>query len=183
MRLHLFGASGSGCSSLGRAMAKKFQLSYYDTDDYYWEASEPPFTVRAQATSRNARLQQDLLRTTGWVLAGSISSWQLDLGDTLSLVIFVRVPSKERIARLYGREVQRYGARVLSSGDMYTSSQAFIDWSRCYETGERPGRTLAQHTAWLAQLTCPTMTFDNVGPVDNACAQLAAQIEAAALHR
>lgn len=42
--IHILGASGSGTSTLAKAMAKQFGYKHFDTDDYYWLPVEEPFT-------------------------------------------------------------------------------------------------------------------------------------------
>ncbi len=44
-RVHIFGASGAGTSTLGRALADRHRLVHLDTDDFYWMPTDPPFTV------------------------------------------------------------------------------------------------------------------------------------------
>jgi adenylate kinase family enzyme len=46
MRLHIFGASGTGTTTLGQALGSTLGVPYFDSDDYFWERSIPPFTVR-----------------------------------------------------------------------------------------------------------------------------------------
>src|SRR5438128_874343 len=43
-RLHILGASGSGTTTLGRALAEGLQCPHFDTDDYFWLPTDPPFT-------------------------------------------------------------------------------------------------------------------------------------------
>ena len=35
-RIHILGASGSGTTTLGRALAERLQCRHFDTDDYFW---------------------------------------------------------------------------------------------------------------------------------------------------
>jgi uridine kinase len=44
-RIHIAGASGSGVTSLGRALASTLASSHHDihaTDDYFWLPTTPP---------------------------------------------------------------------------------------------------------------------------------------------
>jgi adenylate kinase family enzyme len=36
MRILITGASGCGTTTLGRALADKLRLPFFDVDDYYW---------------------------------------------------------------------------------------------------------------------------------------------------
>jgi adenylate kinase family enzyme len=46
-RLHIFGASGSGTTSLATVPSLRHGHVHLDADDFYWLPTEPPFqTVR-----------------------------------------------------------------------------------------------------------------------------------------
>ena len=49
-RLHILGASGSGTTTLGRALAERLTYLHFDTDDYYWLSTDPPFTAQRDTT-------------------------------------------------------------------------------------------------------------------------------------
>ena len=42
-RIHITGASGSGVTSLGRALADSLAMPHHDTDDYLWRPTIPPY--------------------------------------------------------------------------------------------------------------------------------------------
>ncbi|HIP76906.1 MAG TPA: adenylate kinase, partial [Kiloniellaceae bacterium] len=52
IRLHITGASGSGTSTLGRALSEHLGIAQFDTDDFYWQPSDPPYTVKRSAEER-----------------------------------------------------------------------------------------------------------------------------------
>ena len=56
MRVHVVGASGSGTTTLGRALAVRLGCPFFDTDDYIWLPSEPPFQHIRERGERQARL-------------------------------------------------------------------------------------------------------------------------------
>ncbi|WP_414847104.1 shikimate kinase [Chryseobacterium sp. IT-36CA2] len=35
MRIHIFGASGSGVTTLGKALSEKLNIEYLDSDDFF----------------------------------------------------------------------------------------------------------------------------------------------------
>ena len=39
--IHIYGASGSGTSTIG-----KYISDFMDTDDYFWQATNPPYTIK-----------------------------------------------------------------------------------------------------------------------------------------
>ena len=44
--IHIYGASGSGTSTLGRYLAEQFQYAFLDSDDYFWLPTDPKFTTK-----------------------------------------------------------------------------------------------------------------------------------------
>ena len=54
--IHIFGASGSGTSTLGRAVAEKTGYAFLDSDDYIWAPTDPPFTSRPYRCTTKAIL-------------------------------------------------------------------------------------------------------------------------------
>ncbi|MCM2280803.1 MAG: hypothetical protein NDI61_03040 [Bdellovibrionaceae bacterium] len=75
MRIHIFGASGSGTSTLGRFLSEKLQVHHFDSDDYYWKKTNPPFTDSYPIPERQRLMLQDMEGVDSWVLSGSLDSW------------------------------------------------------------------------------------------------------------
>jgi adenylate kinase family enzyme len=158
MRLHIFGASGTGVSTLGEALGAALGLPYFDSDAYFWEATEPPFTVRRPPARRDARLAQALATHQSWIVGGSIVGWGEHWLAAFDLVVFLWLPPALRLQRLHQREHARYGARLLADPTQATRTQAFLDWAAGYDDSSTGGtRTLANHEQWLARFTCPVL--------------------------
>jgi adenylate kinase family enzyme len=158
MKLHLFGASGTGVSTLGEALAAALHVPYFDTDTYFWEASDPPFTSRRPPAARDAQLAHDLARHDSWVLGGSIVGWDEKWLAAFDLVVFLWLPPALRLQRLHQREHARYGPLFLTDPSQVARTQAFLDWAAGYDDSSTGGtRTLANHTRWLAQFSCPVL--------------------------
>jgi hypothetical protein len=58
--VHIFGASGAGTSTLGRALGERLALAHLDTDDFFWMPTDPPFTglLTPDPELRLARLRE-----------------------------------------------------------------------------------------------------------------------------
>lgn len=44
--IHIYGASGSGTSTIGKYISDKLGFYFMDTDDYFWQATNPPYTIK-----------------------------------------------------------------------------------------------------------------------------------------
>jgi adenylate kinase family enzyme len=158
MKLHLFGASGTGVSTLGQALGQGLHVPYFDTDGYFWEASHPPFTRRRPPAVRDARLAHDLAQHESWVISGSIVGWDEKWLAAFDLVVFLWLPPALRLQRLHQREQTCYGHLVLTDPSQAARTQAFLDWAAGSDDSSTGGtRTLANHTRWLAQFACPVL--------------------------
>jgi adenylate kinase family enzyme len=170
--VHIVGASGSGTTTLGRALARSLDCPHFDTDDYFWLPTDPPFTDRRPASERHARLEADLSRHAGWVLSGSLCGWGDVFIPRFDLVVFLSLPREIRLARLREREVQRYGvAAIAPGGPLRGAHEAFMTWAAAYDDGGPEIRSRRLHEVWLTALPCPVLRPPAVDPVDVLVAQ------------
>jgi len=160
MKLHLFGASGTGVTTLGEALGTALGLPYFDTDAYFWEATDPPFTVRCSPAARDARLAHDLAQHPSWIVGGSIVGWDEKWLTAFDLAVFLYLPPALRLHRLHQREHARYGPHIRTDPSQAARTQAFLAWAAGYDDSSTGGtRTLANHTRWLTQFSSPVLAL------------------------
>lgn len=106
-RVHILGASGSGTTTLAKALATHLGCPHYDADSYFWLPSDPPFQHIRDVEPRRVMLSADLEKPGGWVLSGSLCGWGDIYIPLFGLVVFLRIPHELRMARLAAREVAR----------------------------------------------------------------------------
>ena len=165
-RIHILGASGSGTSTLGAALAARLGVPHVGSDTLFWVPTDPPFTTRRAPEARHEMLLQQLPIDGNWVFSGSAIRWATVLEPHYDLIVFLRIDHSVRMERLRRRETARYGARLLPGGDMAEASAAFIEWAAGYDTGGPEHRSLVAHTAWLADQTAPVLRLDSEAPVE-----------------
>lgn len=165
-RVHITGASGSGTTTLGSALAERLGWHHFDSDNFFWIKTDPPFQRNRPAGERTSLLTSALSEARDWILSGSIMGWTgLEVPD-FDLVIFLDLPMELRLARLRAREVERYGAAALEPGGArHEESVTFLAWAASYDDGETVGRNRAAHERWLADLTCPVQRLDSARSV------------------
>jgi len=164
-QIHVFGASGSGCSSLGQALAEKLELGFFDADDYYWQKTEPLYTFKNSPEYRVKHLLADVSQAKGWIIAGSLVSWGDAFVPLFTTAIFLSLPTEIRLERLRQREKKRFGERIEKGGDRYEASQAFLEWAALYDTAGKNTRSLCMHEAWRMQLPCKVIRLQSLEPV------------------
>lgn len=162
--IHITGASGSGTTTLARRICETYGYVHFDTDDFFWEPSDPPYTRKRAIAERQRLLANALDGACAWALSGSLTDWGDLFIPRFDLVIYVSAPVEVRLRRLRAREHEQFGARILPGGDMFEEHQAFLDWAMQYDTGGMDMRSEAMHRAWLKQLPCPVIRADGTVP-------------------
>jgi len=157
MKLHIFGASGAGVTTTGLACAEELRIPYFDSDFYFWEETQEPFTIRRDPSLRNQQLETDIRRHTSWVLGGSVFDWQTNLINQITHAVFLWIPLEVRIERLKLRELQRYGTVIYTDAQRNKQFNDFIRWASGYDNGTARGRTLRAHEQWMNTLPCKVL--------------------------
>ena len=164
-RIHILGASGSGTSTLGSALARRLGVPHADSDSFYWLPTDPPYTTPRSAEDRQSLLEQRLPVCGHWVFSGAATKWAAALEPFYDLVVFLRLDPAIRMARLRQREAARWGTRIQPGGDMAAINAAFIAWAEAYDTAGSLRRGLVTHEAWLADQPAPVLRLDSGAPV------------------
>ncbi|OPX45154.1 cytidylate kinase [Ruminiclostridium hungatei] len=165
--IHILGASGSGTTTLAGELSKLLGYEHFDSDDYFWLPTIPPFTEKRPVSDRIQLLEKDLKGVDSWILSGSNCGWGDFLISSYDLVVFLYVPPEIRIKRLIQREIERYSIeRISHGGDLYESHKAFIEWAAAYDTAGLEMRSLALHNEWLKRLNCGVIRLEGTQSVE-----------------
>lgn len=160
MKIHITGASGSGTTTLGRRVSEEFQISHFDTDDFFWEASVPPYQFSRKKIERQDLLKDALNSNRKWVISGSLCGWGDFAIPFFDLVVFLWVPTDIRLERLRVRETRKFGKQSLDpGGDMHENHREFIKWASEYDIGNLKTRSKATHELWLKKLECQILRY------------------------
>lgn len=160
-RIHIYGASGSGTTTLGKALSSKLGCHHFDTDNYYWIPTDPPFQEKRELQERQGLLKRDLKNKSEWVLTGSLCGWGDIFMPIFDLVVYLWIPMYIRMNRLIEREEIRYGREAISEGGkMYDVTKTFIEWASQYDTGGIEVRSRVLHEKWMNKLKCPVVRLE-----------------------
>jgi adenylate kinase family enzyme len=149
-RIHILGASGSGTSTLGPALAGRLGYPHVDADALFWMTTDPPFTTRRPAEERHTLLLQSLPVAGQWVFSGSALKWASSLEPVYDLIVFLRLDPSARMARLRRRQAAQYGARLEAGGDLATANADFLRWAEAYDSAgpEQLTRQVRSSVVW-----------------------------------
>ena len=168
LRVHLVGASGSGTTYVGRALAKELGCALIDTDSIFWLPTIPPFQRYREEQDRQQLLVDVVEAHERCVITGSLCGWGDVIISLLDLVVFLIVPTAVRLERLKRRELKHFGAEALApGGEMHESYTKFMEWSASYDEGGMEIRSRMKHETWLAQLNCPLLRLEGEGTLES----------------
>ena len=92
------------------ALSERLGVPHFDSDDYFWEPTDPPFEEPRPMPERFERLDAALKGSAGWVLSGSLCGWGDPLIPCFDLVVLLLVPTGVRLARLRDRSDEHLSA-------------------------------------------------------------------------
>lgn len=175
-RIHVVGASSSGTTTLGGALSERLACLHMDTDTFFWEATDPPFTTKRPVDERIALMEAQMAGRRSWVISGSLMAWGEVFIPRFDLVVFLHVPPQVRLERLLRRERERYGAAIEPGGAMHEAHLAFVEWARGYDQPGFPGRSLERHRDWLAAIPCPVLEIAGDPSLDESLERVLASV-------
>lgn len=174
--IHIYGASGSGTSTLGRKISEELGYKFMDTDDYFWLPTNPQYTMKRSKEERLALMKKHISENENVVISGSLADWGDELIPLFTLVIRLVTDSEIRIERLKNRERQKFGDRIMPGGDMYTKHIEFIEWARKYDTGSVNMRSKAKHDEWQKLLQCKQIVLNGADDLGENLGKVQAEI-------
>lgn len=159
MRILITGASGSGTTTLGKAIASKLQWGFVNADDYFWLPTNPPYEKSREHDVRLKMILVELNHYESSVVSGSIVNWGTDLENSFDLIVFLYLAASIRVKRLELREIQKLG---------YANPE-FLQWASEYDAGPATGRSLAKHQQWLSERKCRILKIAGDLTVEKRC--------------
>lgn len=176
--IHIVGASGSGTTTLGRELSNKHGYVHLDTDDFYWEKTDPPYTTPRELVKRQELLKEELDTHNKWVVTGSLVGWGDMFKSSFDLIVFLWIPSELRISRLHERERTKHGKRIEPGGEMHQTFIAFIDYASRYDTADTSIRSKKSHNQWIDTLTCDVLRLEGSYELDQNLNKVMSKINA-----
>ncbi len=170
------GASCAGSTTLGNALSEKLGMRYFDTDDFFWERSDVPYTVRRDAPTRSGMLQEAISRTDDYIIGGSLISWGEQWLSMFDLVVFLYVPKEIRMQRLVNRELERYGDIIYTDPERSHLFREFYEWASKYDDRDFTGRNIRVHEEWLNKVSCRVIEIRGDTTVEERVRQLKATV-------
>jgi len=165
--IHIFGASGSGTTTLAKKISEELGYKMMDTDDYFWMPTDPKFTVKRPIEERLELMKREIQNSQNVVISGSLTDWGDVLIPYFTLAVRIELEQNLRMTRLIEREKARYGSRIEPDGDLYQHHIEFVEWAKAYDNGGMDMRSKAKHDDWQKLLSCDILLLDGADTIEN----------------
>ncbi len=154
------GLNGSGKSTLGKALAKALELHFIDNEDMFFPKTDPDHIYASPRPKSEVErlLMSEVTAHENFVFAAVHGDYGKDIIALYDLAILVEVPRDIRMQRVRDRSFQKFGSRMLSSGDLYEQEEQFFQL-----VSSRPEDMTEK---WLQTLQCPIIKVDGTKPVE-----------------
>jgi adenylate kinase family enzyme len=105
MKIHIIGGTGSGKTTLSRALANKFDLKIYELDDYYWK-SEDNYTKKLTYDEMCSTFSNLVKDEENFITEGCYYECIDELLEKADVIVFLNTPFKVRRKRIYMRFIK-----------------------------------------------------------------------------
>ena len=165
--IHIFGASGSGTTTLGDKICRELGYTLMDTDDNFWMPTDPKFTTKRPIQDRLRLMRRIMEMSQNVVISGFLTDWGDVLIPSFTLAIRIEMEQSLRLERIRQREQHKFASRIEPGGDMYEINRAFMEWAKSYNTGGPEIRSRRKHDQWQTLLSCPVLQLDGADTVED----------------
>ena len=182
-RIHIMGASGSGVTSLGRALADVLAVPHHDTDDYLWQPTTPPYRDMRGIPERLRLMREMFSAARG--LGAERGTRGLGRRDHSRLR---RSDLPHHAERDPPAALARPRGHGTSAAMRWLPAAGGIGRPRISSNGRPITRTAIgrdavwqRHKTWLAALPCPVLRLDGSRPLPQLVAACVAGLGRATL--
>jgi adenylate kinase family enzyme len=165
MKILIFGASGSGTTTLADFLSQKTSFPHLEVDSFYWKSTNPPFQEKVNKAVRQKNLLLNFKKYNDVIICGSMVSWGKIWETAFDLVVFIYLENETRMQRLKKREFDRYGDQLFTDKQIQQNSEAFLEWANKYENPNFSGRSLNIHEEWIKKIDCPILRLNGLDPL------------------
>ena len=131
--IHIFGASGSGTTTLARCIAERWGFVHLDSDDFFWLPTDPPYMHKRPIDERVLLMRAQIERAENAVISGSLTDW----GDPLipSFTLAVRLVDEPLGAALVLADAPEQAPRVKTEVVQVCDYDVLRSRKACYGCG------------------------------------------------
>lgn len=176
MGILMCGLNGAGKSTLGKAVAKKLNFYFLDSEELYFAKADNGFVYASPRSHEEAmeHLFSEIRAHENFVLASVKGDYGEAIYPFFQYAVLIDVPKDIRIQRVKNRSFQKFGKSMLRGGNLYQREKLFLEFvqSRAEDAVEK----------WVRSLACPVIRVDGTKPVEENINFIVAQIQMEQAH-
>lgn len=165
-RIHILGASGSGTTTMAKAISSKYGYFHMDTDNYFGVNTQIPFTEKRDVNERLEMMKKDLNEHENVVSSGIFYPWGDELKHYFDYIICLDTDVEIRKKRLIEREWRMFGSRMLVNGDMHEQFNRFLRWALNYDLNVNEDISRRKTDEWLNNVPGKVIRLDGSLPIN-----------------
>ncbi len=152
------GLNGSGKTALSSALAKELNFKHMDIENYYFSPTDTTYSSQKSREEVENLLLDDMQHNSCFVFSAVNGNISKEVNKFYDVVIYLDVPLDIRMARIRQRALDKFGNRILPSGDMYEQEEKFFE-SAAKKSPEKI-------KSWLKTINCKIFHLDGTKPID-----------------
>ena len=98
MKILITGASSSEQTTVGKALPQQLDCHWVDTDDLYWQPTEPMYQKKRDIKER-LTIALKSIAPNDVVMSGAINGWGLEFAHAFDVIVFLSLDTEIRLQR------------------------------------------------------------------------------------
>ena len=152
------GLNGAGKSTIGKALAKKLNFYFIDSEDLYFPNKDSDYSSPSSHKDAAELFFQKISAHENFIYTSVKGAFGKDSYPFFQYAVLVDVPKDIRLQRIKKRSFEKFGNRILSGGDLHEQEENFFDF-----VAARSENTVEE---WIPSLNCPVIRIDGTKSVE-----------------
>ena len=131
-KIHIIGGPGSGKTYCAKRISKRYNISYYDLDNIFWEDINSGYGVKKDKNKRDKELS-NILNRDNYIIEGVYYSWLKNSFKTADLVIVIKTSVYIRDFRIIKRFIKRKLGLLNSKKETLKDLYNLLIWNHQYD--------------------------------------------------
>lgn len=159
--IQICGLNGCGKSTLGKALAERIGFHFIDNENLYFSRTsiDEPYKNPKSRADVERLLMEEVSKHPNFVFAAVKGDYGKDMIPMYNYIVMIEVPKNIRSKRVRNRSFQKFGARMLKGGDLYSKEEAFFQMIDSREDDFVE--------TWLQTVNCPIIRVDGTKPIED----------------
>lgn len=132
MKIHIYGAPGSGKTTQALKYVEEYNIKHLDLDVIFWDHNQGNYNVIQDKEKRKKDLENFIKQNENWVIEGVYMGW---VDNSLTNADYIIVLNKNMLTRNY-RIIKRFVIRKITrenNRETFKSIYELVKWNIKYQ--------------------------------------------------